>query len=751
MFPLKPTLSVVLIIICYGLTSVINAAYTNDTQIIRKANTTEQFLNETLTESKQNVTEKPKLNARAARTLLSHSRTPNFTLRRRQPIKIRARADHFPLRPQLRRVHNSLNNAAAPPQSQNIRFGFESLKSSKYIPSNKGANPSFLNKRPQLLSSHPNSIHVPALSQQYIHNFKASPSFNGQVVIHPVTQTQKKAPITNQDNNYPKYVKPQQQSTNVAAGSVKQQQQQQKPTIAKYPDFKQYPIPDQEKMQKYNEQHEKYLQQQKYLTPQNPYYQMQQAQIQQQQKQQTQSQTQSQPQPYPPSLLHQELPAQTQQQQHTTYGGQQHSYLPQSHQQQQQHQQQLQQASIPIPIHDAAPGNQLQTIAFPSAATVPHKMYSVYEENDMTELQNNNYQTAAYHSLDKDAQEYLRFMNTNEYFLPKKDPNYKQIDEETDRRQQYKGYEPLHQNNQNQIGPVYQQLQQQQPIQAALYSNNLYGSEATGLAANSISTNAGIPISQLYYQQEPSASSSSTVVRTSYQAGYNQNQFVVNTQDKQVATYTVPQTAASTPSSVYATTPSPVYSYARHSSAGNRTPEPLRFEFTERDAMVGGVAYTHAPQEQLRYNSLVYNSVTPIMADVESSTISTLHSGYYSSTHKYANSKGGIKPVVENDEDDPEDGDDMEEAGNNLYGRQPVANSDSNSNKQSSTTVTPPSEQKDTEEYCERICAIVEDENEEIVCGSDGYMYTSEAQMECYASCLHIDVTIQGKGSCSTR
>ena len=675
MFHLKPALSVVLIIICCGLTSVISAAKTNDTQIIRDASTTNQFLNETLAESKQNVTEKTNLNARSARTLLTHSRTPNFTLRRRQPIKIRARADHFPLRPQLRRVHNSLSNVAGPPQSQNIRFGYESLKSSKYIPSTKGGNPSFLNNgkggpyRNQLLNSHPNSIHVPALSQQYIHNFKASPSFNGQVVIHPVTQTQKKSPTSNHDNIYPKYVKPQQQSANAVANLAKQQQppqhqqqqqqQQQKPQITKYPDFKQYPIPDQEKMQKYNEQHEKYLQQQKYLTPQNPYYQMQQAQI-QQQKQQTQHQTQSQSQSqsHPPSLLHQELPAQTQQHQHTAYGGQQHSYLPQSHQQQ------LQQASIPIPIHDAAPGNQLQTIAFPSAATVPHKMYSVYEENDMTELQNNNYQTADYHSLDKDAQEYLRFMNTNEYFLPKKDPNYKQIDEETDRRQQYKGYEPLHQNNQNQIGPVYQQLQQQQPIQAALYSNNLYGSETSGLAANTINTNAGIPVSQLYYQQEPSASSSSTVVRTSYQAGYNQNQFVVNTQDKQVASYTVPPIAATTSSSVYATTPSPVYSYARHSSTGSRTPEPLRFEFTERDAMVGGVAYTHAPQGQLRYNSLVYDSVTPIMADVQSSTISTLDSGYYSSTHDHVKNKGNIKPVVENDEDDPEDGDDMEEAGN---------------------------------------------------------------------------------------
>lgn len=49
-----------------------------------------------------------------------------------------------------------------------------------------------------------------------------------------------------------------------------------------------------------------------------------------------------------------------------------------------------------------------------------------------------------------------------------------------------------------------------------------------------------------------------------------------------------------------------------------------------------------------------------------------------------------------------------------------------------------PVEQKDTEDYCERMCANVQDEDEEIICGSDGYMYTSESQMECYATCLHI-------------
>lgn len=55
-----------------------------------------------------------------------------------------------------------------------------------------------------------------------------------------------------------------------------------------------------------------------------------------------------------------------------------------------------------------------------------------------------------------------------------------------------------------------------------------------------------------------------------------------------------------------------------------------------------------------------------------------------------------------------------------------------------SSTAKPTGEQKDTEAYCEKICANVQDEDEEIVCGSDGFMYTSEAQMECYASCLHI-------------
>ncbi|KAI8118700.1 hypothetical protein FF38_07316 [Lucilia cuprina] len=728
MFYLKLSISGLLIITFYGLL-MCSAENIHKQQLALQENN--EQLNKTFQELVKNVT-----SSRTGRTLLPHPRTPTFTLRRRQPIKIRARADHFPIRTQIRRVHNGVQ-----PQ-QNMRFGYESLKSSKYAPSSKGANPGFFNNgkgsayRPQLAGAHPNSVHAPALSQQYIHNFKASPAFNGQVVVHPVTQTQNQKPNTAQtDNIYPKFVKPQQQLTQTAATQNQQQQQQQKQpqqTLTQYPDFKQFPIPDQEKMQKYNEQHEKYLQQQKYLTPKNPiaYYQLQHTQQQQQQ----------------------ELQAQQQQQQQN-YGVQQsQQYLPQSQQQQPS-----------IPIHESPQSSNMNNVAFPAAASVPPKMYSVYEENDMTELQNNNYQTATYQGLDKEAQEYLRFMNTNEYFLPKKDPNYKQIDEETDKRQynvlKAQQQQHLHSLQQSQQPTPYQQTQPQQtPYQQALqqqqpsYASSFSSSSGAAIASSQYSNNpysdlsdassynlAANPASQFFYQtHDPSTAASSTVVRTSYQTGYNQNQFVVNSQDNKVSKYSLP--IVSTPSSIVISTQKPhVYAQLRHNSAGNRTPEPLRFEFTERDAMVGGVAYTHAPQVQLRYNSLASSGITP---SVESSTVSSLGS-------KLQISKHPVKPIVEDNDDDPEDGDDMQEAGTNLYGRQPVVSSESN--KSTTTTEAPPSEQKDTEEYCERICAIVEDENEEIVCGSDGYMYTSEAQMECYASCLHIDVTIQGKGSCSTR
>lgn len=87
------------------------------------------------------------------------------------------------------------------------------------------------------------------------------------------------------------------------------------------------------------------------------------------------------------------------------------------------------------------------------------------------------------------------------------------------------------------------------------------------------------------------------------------------------------------------------------------------------------------------------------------------------------------------------------------------------------TSSATPDDPKDTENYCEKICANVYDENDEIICGSDGYMYTGETQLQCYSSCLNISksfipnicivciyfkptcsipgVTIKSKGSCS--
>ncbi|XP_073838541.1 uncharacterized protein [Musca autumnalis] len=760
----------------------------------------------------QNLTE----SAREGRLLKFPRGGPGhaYTLRRRQPIQIRSRADHFPLRPQIRRVHNGvLPGNQQPPQ---LRFGYDSLKSSKYINS-KGALPyggglkGTSSLKQQLLGIHPNGLHVPALSQQYVQNFKASPAYNGQVVIHPPpapavaaasqqtgNKSQKQQPqqLQSQDNSYPKYIKPPQskppQQPQQQPAKQQQQQQSLKSTqhdpAMPYPDFKQYPIPDEQQMQKYNEQHDKYLHQQKFLTPRDPmaYYQQQ---YQQQQQQ--------------PQYLYQQQQQQHPQQQPLAYSVQQPVYS--ANQKPVQHPTALsphhQPSSIPIhELSDVVASSKSQT-GHSAAATIsatnqhqqqttsyghgqnngPVKMYSVYEENDMTELNNNDYQTAQYDSsLEKEAQEYLRFMNTNEYFLPKRDPNYKLIDEENDRRQQYNFpqqqqqqqpsvvanygnsqvssspglYQQQQQQQQQNYKPYYQQPEQQQPQQ--IY----YGHHPDSSVAASSSFKEPIQVSKLFYQDETTANGGpSTVVRTSYQTAYNANHFAAG-HDSKAPKYLPAQQQTSTPSAPVSV--NNVYSQVRQSAQSSRTPEPLRFEFTERDAMVGGVAYTHAPKPQYKYKVVDY-PVTPrptaatANGNSQVTTTSLPSNNIRSSTYS-----DSIKPIVE-EEDDPEDGDDMQHAGTNLYGRQPLQNKNSathtkssgssstNNNKSSTTTEAPPSEQKDTEDYCERICAIVEDENEEIVCGSDGYMYTSEAQMECYASCLHIDVTIQGKGSCSAR
>uniref|UniRef100_A0A1I8P304 Kazal-like domain-containing protein n=1 Tax=Stomoxys calcitrans TaxID=35570 RepID=A0A1I8P304_STOCA len=736
-----------------------------------------------VTESELQVTEDPteqetsnltSTTTRTGRLLKYHQRRPAFMVhRRRPPIQIRSRADHFPIRPQLRRVHNGV--LSQPP----LRYGYDTLKSSsKYIAS-KGIAGQYgkgSSLKQQLLAIHPNGVQVPALSQQYVQNFKASPAFNGKVVIHSgtanqATLQQQQQPSQSQENSYPQYIKPptQQQQSQQLGQATQSLLPQQQSELQQYPEFQQYPIPDQQKMQKFNEQHDRYLQQQQqYLTPRDPiaYYQQQQYQHQQAPQQLPQLQQ-------PVSTYTVQTPAFIASVPATASATAQKPVLQAYHHHSGQ---------PSIPIHEvaesalansspnlAAAGGNASPFghAAPAPPTVPAKMYSVYEENDMTELQNNDYQTAQFESLEREAQEYLRFMNTNEYFLPKRDPNYKKIDEENDRRQQYNLQQQQHQQLQLQ---QQQQQQHQQPYhqrvqnspEALQHQHQIhYGQQKVESSAAASTTSQHyqdpIQVSKLFYQDEKNGhqqgSGPSTVVRTSYQTGYNANQIVVSSQDNKVSKY-----LGSSQKSITVPTQSPVsvnnvYSQVRQSPQNSRTPEPLRFEFTERDALVGGFAFTNAPKPHLKYKA-VDTPITPKLPEVVNPAPTTARS-VLATTLRSSTYQSGIKPVVEI-EDDPEDGDDMQHAGTHLYGRQPLQNkqkisSTTGANATSSTTEAPPNEQKDTEDYCERICAIVEDEHEEIVCGSDGYMYTSEAQMECYASCLHIDITIQGKGSCTAR
>lgn len=72
------------------------------------------------------------------------------------------------------------------------------------------------------------------------------------------------------------------------------------------------------------------------------------------------------------------------------------------------------------------------------------------------------------------------------------------------------------------------------------------------------------------------------------------------------------------------------------------------------------------------------------------------------------------------------------------YSRVKIDNKKMDGEASSSDPVKTDAKTEDTEDYCERICSNVHDDDEQVICGSDGYMYTSEAQLECYSSCLHI-------------
>ncbi|XP_050333620.1 BRD4-interacting chromatin-remodeling complex-associated protein [Bactrocera neohumeralis] len=343
--------------------------------------------------------------------------------------------------------------------------------------------------------------------------------------------------------------------------------------------------------------------------------------------------------------------------------------------------------------------------------------------------QHTDTETAAAH----EAEEYIKFMNSNDYFLPKHEPNYKQLDTQSDKhqvrqqeylqREQPAAPEPVQRSHAHYL-PSQQHTQHIQYIQPTTSNDNVASGSGSSAANNYL--NNPIQVSQLFYQEDPVPA----IVRGSYQTG--SNLFVVNSDGNKAVKHVIPA-----PTTIAPTTLAPAYSKVRYNALHSRTPEPLRFEFTERDAV--HASYTNSPpqaygddNEHLRYRTSA--------AAFSTSTTQNLP---ISSSHNYGSDTSLSA-------DDPEDDEDVQSASSDFYGRVPVRQS-TPGDAPSMSTSPAPVEQKDTEEYCERMCANVHDEDEEIVCGSDGYMYTSESQMECYASCLHIDVTVQSKGSCNTR
>ncbi|XP_036337265.1 putative uncharacterized protein DDB_G0291608 [Rhagoletis pomonella] len=334
---------------------------------------------------------------------------------------------------------------------------------------------------------------------------------------------------------------------------------------------------------------------------------------------------------------------------------------------------------------------------------------------------------------EQQAEEYIKFMNSNDYFLPKREPNYRQRDTQQDSQQnsqqlqlqQHKQQRAREQQQQQQTthnhyphtqSQAQAQQQHSQHIQysKASVSDSASFSSATASAADAATNylNQPIQVSQLFYQEDPVPS----IVRGSYQAG--NNLFVVKSDGNKAVKHVVPSPSTRAP-----TTQAPAYAKVRYNSQQSRTPEPQRFEFTERDAVHS--AYTNSPpsfgsgHEHLHYRtaSEFSTSTTPDLS---------------------ASSNNNFGTATMPSADDPEDDEDVQSASSDFYGRVPPRLSTSAGDVPAAPTSPTPVEQKDTEDYCERMCANVQDGDEEIVCGSDGYMYTSEAQMECYASCLHI-------------
>ncbi|KAH8360392.1 hypothetical protein KR200_003855, partial [Drosophila serrata] len=357
----------------------------------------------------------------------------------------------------------------------------------------------------------------------------------------------------------------------------------------------------------------------------------------------------------------------------------------------------------------------LQNNQFPQE----QKMYSVHEESDNLSKpgynQGVNYQPATPHLKEaKEAQDYLQFMSTNEYFLPKRDPDYKKLDAEHDQQKQIHPYSHQHHlQHQQQQQPHQQQQhlhvqhQQQHPQKQHQQPQQLqpHLPYKSGGLDNSVSSsyNEPIQVSDLFYQQDP-APANSAVVRGSYQAG--QDVFVVKSDGNKAVKHVV-----STPMSVQTSTQTPPKGQHLGKSHKSYTPEPVRFEFTEQDAIRGSMKYTQSPQA----NQFYYETVAQAVRDPVKTPASV---------------KDLAKPIKEYS-DDPEDSADTE-------------NGKQQEDQQIHTVSSAATEenQKDTENYCEKICANVYDENDEIICGSDGYMYTGETQLQCYSSCLNISMFI---------
>ncbi|XP_017128679.1 putative mediator of RNA polymerase II transcription subunit 12 [Drosophila elegans] len=343
--------------------------------------------------------------------------------------------------------------------------------------------------------------------------------------------------------------------------------------------------------------------------------------------------------------------------------------------------------------------------------------YSVYEDSENLPKQGVNYRQAVPPAKEsKEAQDYLQFMSTNEYFLPKRDPDYRRMDTERDQQKQLQQYPQQYnqqQQQQHKQPQQHQQLQHQpQPQQHQSLKQHLPYKIAGPDNSVSSSYNEPIQVSDLFYQQDP-APANAAVVRGSYQAG--QDVFVVKSDGNKAVKHVV-----STPMSVQASTQTPPKSQHPAKSHKSYTPEPLRFEFTEQDAIRGSMKYTQSPATQA--NQYYYETVAQAVREPAKASSPILQLS---------------KPIKEYS-DDPEDSADTDS------GKQ-----QEDAKVSTGTSAATPGSPKDTESYCEKICANVYDENDEIICGSDGYMYTGETQLQCYSSCLNISVTIKSKGSCS--